>query len=347
MEFLIDYGLFLAKAVTVVVCLIVVIGFAVAVSTRHKAHAKDHIEIENLNRKLEEMTDSLETAILPKKILKQKRKEKKQKHKAEIKQAEKAPEEWRKRIFVLDFHGDIRGSAVASLREEITAVLTVARPTDEVLVRLESGGGMVHAYGLAASQLARIKQRGIPLTVAVDKIAASGGYLMACVADQILAGPFAIVGSRGVLAQIPNFHRLLKSHDIDFEQIMAGEYKRTVTLFGETTDKAREKLREEIEDTHALFRDFVGTYRPALDLKRVSTGEHWHGTRALELKLVDEIRTSDDYLLTSSDVCDLYRVKFTARKTLAERIASMMSRAANAREPALRTALDPARLPQT
>lgn len=345
-EFLSDYGLFMAKTVTLVVAVIVVIAFAVAASARFKSQAKEHIEIKNLNRKFEAMADSLEAAILPKKRLKQKRKQKKQQHKAEAKQTRDADDGARKRLYVLDFHGDIRASAVASLREEVTALLTVARQSDEVLVRLESAGGMVHAYGLAASQLARIRQKKIPLTVAVDKVAASGGYLMACVADRIIAGPFAIVGSIGVLAQIPNFHRLLKSHDVDFEQFMAGEYKRTVTLFGETTDKARDKLMQDIEDTHALFKEFVDSHRPGLDLEKISTGEHWHGTRAIELKLIDEIRTSDDYLLAASADSDLYEVTYTSKKTLTEKLSSIMRGSLKAPEPGLRAELDLGRLPQ-
>ena len=186
----------------------------------------------------------------------------------------------RPRVFVLDFKGDIRASAVSSLREEVTAVLAHARPEDEVLVRLESAGGLVHDHGLAASQLMRVRERGIPLTVSVDRVAASGGYMMACVADRILAAPFAILGSIGVLAQIPNFHRMLDSHGIDFEQFKGGEYKRTVTMFGENTDADRAKLAQDIEEIHGIFKRFVTEQRPGLDIEKVATGEHWLGRRA-------------------------------------------------------------------
>jgi serine protease SohB len=229
----------------------------------------------------------------------------------------------KRRVFVVSFHGDIRGSAVASLREEVTAILTVAEAGDEVIVRLESGGGLVHAYGLAASQLLRIKAKGLRLIVAVDKVAASGGYMMACVADRVLAAPFAVVGSIGVVSQIPNFHRLLQKNDIDFEQFTAGEYKRTVTVFGENTDAGREKFRAEIEDTHRLFKEFVSEHRKGLDMVQVATGEHWFGARALELNLVDELRTSDDYLLEASNTADLYEVSFAAKKHLAARLMGM------------------------
>jgi len=228
---------------------------------------------------------------------------------------------------VLNFHGDLRAAAVASLREEVTAVLTAAQPEDEVMVRLESVGGLVHAYGLAAAQLLRIRDRRIKLTVAVDKVAASGGYLMACVADRIIAAPFAILGSIGVIAQLPNFNRLLKKHDIDYEQFMAGEFKRTVTLFGENTDKGRHKFQEEIEVTHTLFKEFVKSHRPQLDLDQVATGEYWYGTRALEHRLADELRTSDDYLLDASASADLYEVTFTGKKPWLARLLAHTSQA--------------------
>ena len=205
-------------------------------------------------------------------------------------------------------------------------MLLVAREQDEVLLRLESTGGMVHAYGLAASQLSRIREKNIKLTIAVDKVAASGGYLMACVGDHILAAPFAVIGSIGLITQIPNFNRLLKKHDIDYEQVTAGEFKRTVTMFGETTDKARQKLKEEVEDTHMLFKDFVKEQRPVIDLEKVATGEYWLGTRAHALNLVDELRTSDDYLMLLRDETDLYEVHYKIRQKFSDKVFSLFSR---------------------
>ena len=210
-----------------------------------------------------------------KKFLKQEKAKLKGKHK------DKKDEDERRRIYVLNFHGDIRASAVSSLREEITAILTVATENDEVFMRLESGGGVVHGYGLAASQLMRLREKNISLTVSVDKVAASGGYMMACVGNRIFAAPFAIIGSIGVIAQIPNFNKVLKKHDVDYEQFTAGEFKRTVTMFGENTDEAKAKFREEIEDIHLLFKDFIVKHRPNVDIVKVSTGESWPGTRAL------------------------------------------------------------------
>ena len=233
-------------------------------------------------------------------------------------------------MFVLNFDGDIRASAVENLREEISAIVQVARPADEVLLRLESSGGMVHTYGLAASQLKRLRSAGVRLTASVDEVAASGGYMMACVAEKIIAAPFAVIGSIGVVAQIPNFNRLLKEHNVDFELHTAGEYKRTLTLFGENTAAAREKFREELEDTHALFKTFVNDNRPQLDIAQVATGEHWYGTRAIERRLIDTIQTSDDYLLAVSKDKDIYEVKYKRRQAFPERLAHSIRSALNA-----------------
>jgi serine protease SohB len=310
-EFFFDYGLFLLKTLTIVVAMIVVIGFAAAAG-RKAAH--EGLEVESLNKKYKALARSLRKAVFRKDERKKEAKEEKKRDKAEEKAAS------RPRSFVIDFKGDLRASSVPALREEVTAILDVATGNDDVIVRLENYGGMVHEHGLAASQLARIRDRDIPLTVCVDKVAASGGYLMACVASRIYAAPFAILGSIGVLAQIPNFHRMLDNHGVDFEQITAGKYKRTVTLFGENTDEDRAKLKEELEDVHALFKAAVSRYRPDLDLETVATGEHWYGTRALELGLADEIRTSDEVLRELAEERDLYQVTYKMKQPLQKRL---------------------------
>ena len=316
-EFLAEYGLFLAKTATIVVGVIAVIAMAVAMSK--KAKIPEKLEVQNLNEKYESMANVLNAQLLPKKELKQLAKQKKSEKKARKKQVDTAD---KKRMFVINFHGDIKATNVSSLREEITAILTTAKKTDEVLVRLENTGGIVHEHGLAASQLQRVRDAEIPITVAVDKVAASGGYMMACVAQKIIAAPFAVIGSIGVLAQLPNFNALLTKQGIHFEQEMAGEYKRSITMFGKNTDKERAKLREQIEETHGLFKDFVSHHRPTLDMSKIATGEHWYGTRALELGLVDKLMTSDDYLLEARKDTDLFEVTYTAKKSVAARLLS-------------------------
>ena len=316
-DFFLNYGLFLAKTGTIVAAIVLVV-FIVAMSSKKQGESKDSFEIKKLNKKYDDIAKVMNTSMLPKDDLKKYLKEEKDKLKDINK--DKKDEGQRKRIYVLNFHGDIRASAVTSLREEITAILMVASANDEVFVRLESGGGVVHGYGLAASQLMRIREKDIPLTVSVDKVAASGGYMMACVGNRIIAAPFSIIGSIGVIAQVPNFYRVLKKHDIDFDQFTAGEFKRTVTMFGENTEEAKTKFREEIEDIHVLFKDFIVQHRPEVDIAKVSTGESWPGTRALEKKLVDELKTSDDYLLENSQFADIYEISYVSKKSLIERI---------------------------
>jgi len=311
-EFFAEYGLFLLKVVTVVVGIVVVI--VVAASAGRKG-AQEGLEVENLNKKHESLVDTLQSAVSSKGQKKKAAKEKKKKDKAEAKEEVNRP-----RSFVIDFKGDLKASAVPSLREEVSAILDVATADDEVIVRLENHGGVVHEHGLAASQLARIRDHDIPLIVCVDKVAASGGYLMACVATKIYAAPFAILGSIGVLAQIPNFNRMLDSHGVDFEQVTAGKYKRTVTMFGENTDADRAKLKEELEDVHSLFKDAVAKYRPDMDLEKIATGEHWYGTRALDFGLADEIRTSDELLSELVGERDLYSVCYKIKQPLQKRL---------------------------
>jgi serine protease SohB len=319
-DFLFNYGIFFAKILTIVILLTIVLIFLFFIITRSKSGMEGQLEVRNLNQKYEQMKLILNSVILHKKAYKASLKEVKTKHKLEQKQTDTT--QVRPRIFILNFKGDIRASEVSSLREEITAILSVAKPDDEVLVKLESGGGTVHGYGLAASQLKRIRDRDIKLTVAVDKVAASGGYMMACVANHIISAPFAIIGSIGVLAQLPNFHRLLKKHNIDFEQISAGKYKRSLTLFGNNTEDDREKLKQDLEDTHDLFKQFVKENRDTVDIEMISTGEHWYGTRALELNLVDEIMTSDDFLSNAVDTIDLYELEYVRKKSVMEKFFS-------------------------
>lgn len=323
MEFLLDYGLFLAKIVTVVAAIIVILILVKSVGGKSGA-AKGELEITNLSEQHKQSVEQLEHHLHDDAFLKARdkaiKKEEKEKNKSrekEIKQASKEGELDSKRephLFVLDFKGSIDAKEVNSLREEITAILAVAREGDEILLRLESGGGMVHGYGLASSQLDRIKAAGLPLTIAVDKVAASGGYMMACVADKIVSAPFAIVGSIGVIAQIPNFNKLLKKHDIEYEQLTAGEYKRTLTMFGENTDKARDKFKQELEETHVLFKDFIRERRPSLELEKVATGEHWFGTQAKERGLVDEICTSDDLVVAACKDKTVLAVHYVPKK---------------------------------
>lgn len=338
MEFLLDYGLFLAKIVTVVVAVVALLVVAKAVGGKSGA-AKGELEITNLTEQHKETVEQLEHHLHDSAFLKARdkaeKKQEKEKLKArekEVKQASKEGDLEGKRephLFVLDFKGSIDAKEVSSLREEVTAILSVAKEGDEVLLRLESGGGMVHGYGLASSQLDRIKAAKLPLTIAVDKVAASGGYMMACIADKLVSAPFAIVGSIGVIAQLPNFNKLLKKHDIEYEQLTAGEYKRTLTMFGENTDKARDKFKQELEDTHDLFKDFIRERRPSLELEKVATGEHWFGIRAHQLGLVDEVCTSDDLVVAACKDKTVLSIRYVEKKKLTSKLAGLAGEAAD------------------
>ena len=314
-EFFSNYSLFLAEILTLAVTVVAIVVVVVASSKR--VSQKNGLTVEHLNKRYESLGDTVRRAVDGSERFKQATKERRKERK---RQAKKGSD--RKRIFVLDFKGDIRASATASLREEVSAILSAAGSDDRVLVRLENAGGTVHEHGLAASQLLRIKQHGLQLIVAVDKVAASGGYLMACVADEIMAAPFAIIGSIGVIAQLPNFHRLLEAKGVDFEQVMAGRYKRTLTMFGENTEEGREKLRAELEDVHEIFKRQIGEHRAKVDLDKIATGEHWYGVDALELDLIDRISTSDDFLLEAAAYYDLYTLSYKRRRSLPERVMS-------------------------
>ena len=320
MEFLADYASFLAKTLTVVLAILVVLLTVAALRGRGRNRSSGQLNVHKLNDFYKGLRDRLEQSVIDKDQLKSQRKAEAKAEKLAKKSAEPKP-----RVYVLDFDGDIKASAVENLRHEVTALLTLATPKDEVVLRLESGGGMVHSYGLASSQLARIRQAGVPLTVCVDKVAASGGYMMACIGEKIISAPFAILGSIGVVAQLPNVHRLLKKHDVDFEVLTAGEFKRTLTVFGENTEKGREKFQEDLETTHELFKNFVARYRPQLAIDEIATGEVWLGMAALGKQLVDELKTSDEYLAERAKDADLFHLHYAEKKSLQERFGMAAS----------------------
>jgi serine protease SohB len=317
-EFISEYGMFLAKAITVIITVAIIIGLSV--SSGGKAD-EDKPKVTHLNQKLAELKEHFESEVLTKQELKAQKKEAKKALKKQKDQPQK------EKVYVLEFDGDIKASQAKQMKDQITALLSLNNPISEIVVKVESGGGMVHQYGFASSQLDRIKAKGIPLTVCVDKVAASGGYMMAAVADKIVAAPFAVLGSIGVIAQVPNFSKVLKNNDIDFEIHTAGEYKRTLTMFGENTDKARDKFKDDLNDVHILFKDFVSNHRPSVDVEKVANGDTWYGQKAIEVNLVDELKTSDEYLQARAETADVYLITQEKKKTLPQKlgIAAQMS----------------------
>ena len=325
-DIFVGYGVFILEVITLLLVVAAVVAMIIAMKQK-KAHLHGELVITELSKEFEENSKILSNFHLSEDELKEAEKAEKKAEKAKAKalkaqrkKGEDTESERKPSLYVLHFKGDISASETAALREEISAIVQVAKPNDEVLLCLESPGGVVHGYGLAASQLMRLKQHNIKLTVAVDKVAASGGYMMACVADKIVSAPFAIIGSIGVVAQIPNIHRLLKKHDVDVDVMTAGEYKRTVTMLGENTEKGKQKFQQELEETHQLFKQFVSQNRPHLDVEQVATGEHWFGQQALNLNLVDEIMTSDDLLLQAMKEKQLIGVKYVVKKSLLQKV---------------------------
>ncbi|MDP1603935.1 MAG: protease SohB [Legionella sp.] len=305
MDFLAQYGLFLLKSLTLVIAILLLFVGFFAIGKK----PKPKLEILSLNKQYDDIKQRMSLEVKGNKLPKVKRSKKDKKILKE-----------RPSLYVIDFQGDIKASQVEQLRDEITAVLAVAQQQDEVVIRLESPGGAVNGYGLAASQLQRIRDKNIPLTVCIDKIAASGGYLMSCVANKIVAAPFSIIGSIGVVAQLPNFHRWLKKNNIDVELITAGEYKRTLTFLGENTDKGRKKFQEDLEKIHQAFRDYVFIHRKQLDIDEVSTGEHWLAVDAFDLKLVDSLKTSDDYLIEKMSDYNAYKITRHCKQSMASKL---------------------------
>ena len=321
MAFWLDIAAFALKALLIVAA-IGALAVLVARLTRSGEPKDEEIKVRSLNERYDDMRDALNAALLDKKgrkaLLKARKKEMKAKAKART-----GGEDPAKRLYVLAFKGDMRATAVKRLGHEIDAVLTVARPgTDEVALRLDSPGGTVTGYGLAAAEILRLRERKIAVTALVDQVAASGGYMMACAADRIVAAPFAVVGSIGVVAPVPNLHRLLKKNEIDFEEMTAGEWKRSVSVLGEITPAGREHFRGKLDATHGAFKTFVQQCRPNVDIDQVANGDHWLASEALALGLVDQLSTGDDFLFRARESARLFEVSTEARKTLLQQILS-------------------------
>ncbi len=335
-DIFIGYGVFILEVITLLLVIAALVAMILAMKQK-KNHIHGELVITDLSKEFQENSKKLRDFHLTEEQLKEaeKAEKKAEKAKAKVLKAQRKKgesvieDEQKPTLYVLNFKGDVAATETAALREEISAIIQTAKSDDEVLLCLESPGGMVHGYGLAASQLMRLKQHGIKLTVAVDKVAASGGYMMACVADKIISAPFAVIGSIGVVAQIPNVHRLLKKHDVDVDVMTAGEYKRTMTILGENTEKGKQKFQQELEETHKLFKQFVSQNRSQLDMNSVATGEHWFGQQALHLNLVDEIMTSDDVLLKAMKEKHVIGVKYSVKKSLLQKFGKQAEESAD------------------
>lgn len=320
MELLSEYGLFLLQTLTVVFAVL----FVLAVSTKLSGSddAKGSIRVTDLSKKYAQQKDyvatEIKTALPGQKQSLLERIKHKFKNKGNPEAVDAAAD--KKLAVILEFKGDMKASQLSALREEVSAVLAMDRIPDCVLIKLTSPGGLVHTYGLASSQLSRFKDAGIELVACVDTVAASGGYMMAVCADRIISAPFAILGSIGVVAQIPNINRFLKNRDIDVELHTAGTNKRTLTVLGENTPEGRKKFKEDLTQTHDLFKAWIAVRRPDLDLNSFADGSIFYGTDALEKGLCDQIATSDDILMQMNQDHHLIALKWHQKKSLVARI---------------------------
>ncbi|MCE8031764.1 MAG: protease SohB [Halomonas sp.] len=317
-EWLMDMGRFVVQ-MSILTLLVMVVVLVIA-KVRNEAGERVRLRVEELNGRLEYRRRRLALAASEPSARKRLAKAFRRDDKSRSRAGRKQENEPRGTVWVLDFHGDLKAAGVGRLAEEISAVTAAAAEGDEVVIRLESAGGLVHAYGLGAAQVDRLREAGLTTTVCVDKVAASGGYLMACAADHLRAAPFAVLGSIGVVAQLPNVHRLLKRHDIDVELLTAGEYKRTLTVFGENTEEGREKFQSDLEHIHELFKRHVAQRRPGLDIEAVATGEVWYGHDALDRGLVDALGTSEAYLVARMNEARVVSVRLEARQPIGKRL---------------------------
>ena len=324
MDFLYEIFLFLLKTLIIVVGLLAIILIPLALSYKRKTDKKKKLELEDLKDQFKDHIQEFQHTHLDKKSYKN--------YLKKLKKEEPANKEKKPSSFVLSFTGDKMATQVESLRDEVSLILNIAKPEDEVILLLESPGGAVAPYGLAASQLLRIRNSQLKLTICVDTVAASGGYLMACVGHQILSAPFAMIGSIGVLFQMPNIYEFLKKKDIAYEEVTAGKYKRTLTPFGKVTEEKKQKLQEQINLIYSQFKDFIKEYREGLDFDKVATGEAWLGEEALKLKLVDKIQCSDDYIIEALKTRHVYKIKLKAEKKLLEKITKKLSFLQNSKD---------------
>lgn len=314
--------IFALKALVIVLSLGALILLIATVAM--KASEKNELSIEPLHKKFKDTGHFLKSFLVDKEQWKKTLKEEKKINKKKAK-SEKTDKQ--KNVFVLNFKGDIHATQVDQLREEVSAILLSANTQDEVVVKIESPGGVVHGYGLAAAQLIRIREKGLKLTVCVDQVAASGGYMMACVANEVIAAPFAILGSIGVLAQVPNFNKVLKKYDVEYKEYTAGEFKRTVSMFGEITPQGEQRFRERLGDTHVLFKSFVHRFRPQINLEQVATGEYWFGEECLKLGLADKLMTSDDYILSFPEGTPVFELKYEIKKNWSDKFSHILGSA--------------------
>ncbi len=244
------------------------------------------------------------------------------------------------RLAVLRFQGlrDLNASGDQRLSEAIDEVLVNRDHFEEAVVIIDSPGGTTHGYGHAYALLERLSASGLKVTACIDRIGASGGYLMALPADRILAGPFAIVGSVGVVAGIPNVKRLLEEKGVSYRLFVAGDKKRVVHFADDDGPEVREYMDEKLAGIHTQFLQAVEKHRgDRVKLDEVRSGDHWSAEESVEkgLGLVDELQTSAEYLLERNREVALVMIE--RRVDITERFAGYLAARLSARVASLFT----------
>lgn len=298
-----SYAIFFLKIITIIILLLTTIIICLILITNKD---NNYIKIKNINKKYITLK-KLFLSKISKKI----------ERKNLIKEENLTKT---KNLFVLHFNGDINASDINNLKDILSIIILNKTHVDEVLIKLTSNGGIVTNYGLAASQLKRLKNENINLTISIDTIAASGGYMMACVANKIIASHFSIIGSIGVLGIIPNINKILTKNNIEIEYHTSGKYKKTLSIIGENTEIGRKKFIESLENTHFLFKNFVKENRSQINIEEIATGEYWYGVDALKLNLIDKIQTSDEYIIENLNNANIYEIKLSEKINIKNKI---------------------------
>lgn len=210
---------------------------------------------------------------------------------------------------VLRFEGDTMATGRQDFARMVDEVLHNKERIQRVIVVVNSPGGGVSVYGQMFAGMERMRNAGVDVTACVDTYAASGGYLMSVPAQRIIAAPFAMVGSIGVVSEFMNFNKLLRRLGVEPMTITAGELKRTVTPLSEVTEENKAAYKAQLEAIHRQFIAVVKKYRE-VDADRVCTGNHWTAAESVELKLnlVDGLATSQEYLFEANQTEDLVTI---------------------------------------
>lgn len=229
-------------------------------------------------------------------------------------------------VFVIDYVGSMMASEVVYLTAKIDAIILKSNKDDEVVINITSPGGAVSGYGLVASQIKRLKTAGLKITATVDTVAASGGYMAAVVSDEIIAAPFAMVGSIGVVANVMIYEELLKNIGIQTNVYTSGDSKRTVVPSRVPNAEEEAKLEAQLEEIHSRFKDHVLSFRPDIDEDKVFTGQAFLAADAINFGLVDKIGTSDELLLNLyKDGHRLIEVQFIIEENIGGSVTKQVS----------------------